>query len=97
VLPFCIEGHCQAIDIRQDKLTSCSTEAQCRLRWGTTCCEPCGTPAPAMLVAVNSQVSYDQTVCGTGTGCPDCVTAPYPTAARALCGPDNHCTVAWQR
>jgi hypothetical protein len=97
VLPLCVEGRCQAIDIRQDKLTSCSTEAQCRLRWGTTCCQPCGTPPPVMLVAVNSQVSYDETVCGTGTGCPDCVTAALPTNAKALCGADNHCTVAWAR
>ena len=97
VLALCLEGRCQAIDIRQDKLTSCSTEAQCRLRWGTTCCQPCGTPPPVMLVAVNSQVSYDETVCGTGTGCPDCVTAALPTNAKALCGADNHCTVAWAR
>jgi hypothetical protein len=97
IIPLCIEGRCQAIDIRQDKLTSCSTDTQCRLRWGTTCCEPCGTPPVQLLVAVNSQVSYDQTVCGMGTGCPECVTAPYPTAAKALCGADNHCTVAWAR
>jgi hypothetical protein len=97
VLPFCLEGRCQAIDIRQDKLTSCGNESQCRLRWGTTCCEPCGAPPIAMLVAVNSQVNYDQTVCGNGIGCPDCITAPYPTNARALCGPDNHCAVGLLR
>jgi hypothetical protein len=97
VLPLCIEGRCQAIDIRQDKLTSCSTEAQCRLRWGTSCCEPCGTPPPVMLVAVNSQVSYEQTVCGSSTGCPECLTAQYPTEAKAICGADKHCTVAWAR
>jgi hypothetical protein len=97
VLPFCIEGRCEAIDIRKDKLTSCGTEAECRLRWGTTCCEPCGTPPLAMLVAVNSQVSYDQSVCGSNFGCPDCVTGPYPTNARALCNTDHHCSVGLLR
>jgi hypothetical protein len=97
VLPFCLEGRCQAIDIRQDKLTSCSNESQCRLRWDTGCCEPCGNPPITMLVAVNSQVNYSQTVCGSSIGCPDCVTAPYPTHARALCGPDNHCAVGLLR
>ena len=96
VLPFCIEGRCQAIDIRSDKLTSCGTDAQCRLRWGTTCCESCGTPPQQMLVAVNSQVNYDATVCGSGTGCPDCLTSPYPMDARAMCRTDTHrCEVVW--
>jgi hypothetical protein len=94
VLPFCIEGRCQAIDIRQDLLTSCGTNEQCRLRWGTQCCEACGT-RNELLVAVNSQVNYEATVCGSQMACPDCVVGPYPADARAVCGPSNHCSVAF--
>ncbi len=93
VLPFCASGECIAIDIRTDLLTSCGTAAQCRLRWGTTCCESC-SESPGLLVAVNSQVDYDRTVCGEVSGCPPCAPPPYPPDARAECGPDHHCRVA---
>jgi len=96
VLPFCIEGRCQAIDIREDKLTSCSTEAECRLRWGTACCESC-TQDIGMLVAVNSQVDYEGSVCGGAVPCPRCAIASYPSNARALCSPEHHCTVGFLR
>jgi len=95
VLPFCIEGRCTVIDIRNDLLTSCGTDEQCRLRWDTGCCEACGLDE--LLVGVNSQVNYDATVCGAGAGvCPPCA-EPYPSAARAICGANNHCEVAWLR
>jgi hypothetical protein len=96
VLPFCIEGRCQAIDIREDKLTSCSTEAECTLRWGTQCCEAC-TQDIGLLVAVNAQVDYMSTVCGNQAACPRCAIAEYPSNARALCGSDNHCKVGFLR
>jgi hypothetical protein len=96
VLPFCIEGRCQAIDIRQDLLTSCGTDEQCRLRWDTGCYEAGGT-AIELLVAVSSQVNYDRTVCGNQMPCPSCVVDAYPANAKAVCGPDFHCSVAWLR
>jgi hypothetical protein len=94
VLPFCIEGRCTAIDIRTDLLTSCGTDEQCRLRWDTRCCEACGLDDA--LVALNSQVNYEATVCGNAGSCAPC-TQPYPSTARAICGANNHCEVVWQR
>jgi hypothetical protein len=93
VLPFCIEGRCQAIDIREDLLTSCGTDEQCQLRWGTVCCEAC-SESPELLVAVNSQVDYGATVCGNQGACPPCAPPPYPSDARAVCNADHHCEVA---
>jgi hypothetical protein len=83
------------LDIREDLLTSCGGDAQCRLRWGTQCCEGCSNPNE-MLVAVNSQVDYEATICGSQHGgCPPCAPPPYPAEARAVCGLDYHCEVIW--
>jgi hypothetical protein len=95
IVPLCLEGLCTAIDIRMDKLTSCSTSEQCRLRWGTGCCEYCGD-SREMLVAVNSQVDYEATLCGSGHGgCPPCAPPPYPNDAIARCSTEHRCEVAW--
>jgi len=93
VLPFCIEGRCQAIDIREDLMTSCGTDEQCRLRWDARCCEACGGISE-LLIAVNSQVNYEATVCGRERVCPKCAISEYPPDAKAVCNASHHCEVA---
>jgi hypothetical protein len=96
VLPLCIEGRCQAIDIRQSILTSCRTDADCRLRWETVCCESCYAFREE-LHAVSLLVSYESYICGSVRACYDCPIQPYPADAKAVCDANQRCQVAWLR
>lgn len=89
----CRGGECRAVDLRADTLSSCDSDADCRLRWGTSCCEDCGGGAPERLVAYSTNANLEAEVCPpNGGACPPCAPPPYPPYILPYCGPDSHCT-----
>jgi hypothetical protein len=76
----CSEGRCIAFDARQNDLTSCAMDAECSLRAGVECCEPC-SPDPGDYVALSSNPR--ELACGTG-GCDLCLPVP-PAGMKAAC------------
>jgi hypothetical protein len=91
---LCRDGRCSAVDVRNDELSQCVTDADCRLRWGASCCESCGAGAVDQLTALSLLVNLDAALCGSAGGCPlDCVPPPYPAEAIAYCGQNGHCAI----
>ena len=43
-LALCRAGQCTAVDLRKDELSACKSHDECRVRWGSDCCESCGVP-----------------------------------------------------
>lgn len=92
-LALCRTGNCTAVDLRTDALSACSSDDECRVRWGSNCCEDCGGGNPDLLIAYNKNASLEAEVCDPAAGaCPPCAPPPYPKAILPLCGPDGHCT-----
>lgn len=90
----CRSKECTAVDIRSDAISACSGDDDCRLRFGSTCCESCG-PLPGELIAVNKSGQLESEVCSPFAGaCPPCVPPPYPKEAVAQCV-GGHCQVVW--
>jgi Kunitz-type protease inhibitor 1 len=87
VLPWlfasCVDDHCVAFDAREHDVTQCSKPADCRLRYGMHCCEPCAAD-PADLIALSGAVDLDALLCGAESGCPPCVPT-YPADAGVDC------------
>jgi hypothetical protein len=91
-LALCRGGQCTPVDLRLDSLSACSTSADCRLRFGTSCCESCGGTEND-LVAYNKNANLEAEVCApNGGACPPCVPPPYPDTAAAFCN-NGHCEV----
>ncbi len=89
-------GTCTAVDVREEPVSACETDADCVLRH-SPCCEPCEATRDD-LVALNpaSMDAYRREVCAGGEGCPKCATS-YPSDARASCNPKTkHCEVTWR-
>lgn len=87
----CLAGRCAAIDIRVDAMSSCSSDADCTLRYAM-CCQPCAATADYLLVAINpaKDADFRDAVCVGGlTPCPHCV-ATYPASEKATCDPTTH-------
>lgn len=89
----CRAGRCERVNVYEDdKLVGCDGNADCRLRWGAQCCEPCA-PTPDQLIAVaNSAIEQNQ--CGGGVPCPECPTPAYPSDASAQCI-DRRCAIVY--
>jgi hypothetical protein len=88
-----IDG-CVAVDIRALGPTTCTVDADCRLRT-TGCCECGGSTEPWALtaIAITGEPAYRDLACDPDQTCPRC--APiYPESVRAICAPDGHCAVA---
>jgi Kunitz/Bovine pancreatic trypsin inhibitor domain len=91
-VPSCVANQCAIEDIRLSATTACKTNAECKLRSGSSCCESCSA---GDLIAVRSDGSFEKLVCGSGpVGCPACLPAPTPGAV-AICGSTGHCEVAY--
>jgi hypothetical protein len=91
-VPNCVANQCVVQDIRDSAVTACKSNADCRLRNGTGCCEGCGGGTP---IAVRNDGSFEKLVCGSEPQpCPACVPAPEPGAV-AICGETGHCEVAY--
>ncbi len=86
---LCRNG-CEVVDIRKDIVSDCSTDSDCRLRWGSGCCEACNDSNPNDLVAVAKGDDY--LLCGNAAP-PCCAPAPYPPDALSVCNA-GHCQVS---
>jgi hypothetical protein len=85
---------CNVFDVRTHDVSLCTSDADCFLRVGTGCCEPCDASSVFQLTAVSgtANLSLDALVCNPLFECPPC--APqYPPEAFAYCGADGHCAV----
>ncbi|MCC6213823.1 MAG: hypothetical protein IT376_03070 [Polyangiaceae bacterium] len=90
----CRDGECRALDLRHDQLSECQSDSDCRVRWGTDCCEDCGGGPTDRLVAYSARANLEAEVCPpNGGACPPCAPPPYPPYVLPYCGPDAHC--AW--
>jgi hypothetical protein len=78
----CDRGQCRTVDIRENDVTACATNADCVLRDGAECCEGCDGHG---IVSVNRNGNLGQLVCPVPTvGCPAC--APIiPPEYQPLC------------
>jgi hypothetical protein len=91
-LALCRGGSCVGVDLRRDELSACNTPDDCRVRWGSRCCESCGGDNHDELVAYNKNVSLEKEVCSPfGGACPPCAPAPYPDYILPICV-DGHCS-----
>ena len=87
----CEAGRCVGLDVRTSPLSACSTDAECILRSGTSCCG-CGA---GDLIAVSSKANVEVAFCGTNGGCAaDCVSAPVPPGVAPYCSL-GHCLVKY--
>jgi hypothetical protein len=87
----CQAGRCRVLDVRTSSLSVCTTDSQCYLRSGTSCC--CGNDGP---IAVSSSANPEAAFCGANGGCAaDCVGAPLPTGVAAVCSLSGHCFVRY--
>ncbi len=87
---LCEAGQCTPLDLRQTDLTSCKTKNDCRLRWGSDCCESCAGNS-LELVAVSNDGALENAVCGPTDGaCPPCAPQPFPPGSDVDCD-QGHC------
>lgn len=87
---YCDSGNCRAVDVRTDALSACNTDADCRLRFGTDCCESCSGDT-SQLVAVSVSNDLGALTCSPNEDCPGCIPG-YPPGAIAICNA-GHCMV----
>jgi len=89
----CDGAHCQAVDLKQDPITECVENTDCRLRTAD-CCECGGNTDPWALIAiaVDAEGAYSELVCDPDAGCPECAPV-YPEEASAHCDETGHCAV----
>jgi hypothetical protein len=88
-VPNCAHERCIVEDLRTSSVTACTTAADCRLRFGTGCCEQCDA---ASVIAVRSDGSFEDLVCGDLL--PPCAACDpqLPEGAVAACH-EGHCVV----
>jgi len=89
-VPNCVQGQCVVEDLRTSAVTACKTTADCQLRNGNGCCPACNVDEP---IAVRHDGSFENLVCGNLR--PPCAACMPNANAVALCGPDQHCQVAY--
>jgi hypothetical protein len=93
LIATCDGEHCQAIDLKQDPITECVEDTDCRVRTAD-CCE-CGGNMDLyslIAIAVSAEADYAALVCEPDAACPEC--APeYPEEASAYCDETGHCDV----
>jgi hypothetical protein len=93
-VPDCVQHTCAVADLRESPLTKCVSDADCRLRNGTSCCEACLDEDK--FVAVRNDGSFEQAMCGDPRpACSHCV-SQYPPNAVAICNGGGHCEVAYR-
>jgi hypothetical protein len=81
----CRAGNCEGFDVRKSEaLSGCTTDDDCTLRMGVSCCEGCGSNEWD-LIAVNKSGALTKAVCPSGpVGCPACAPV-YPDDKKAAC------------
>lgn len=90
---FCDAGQCAVADVRAHAVSACQQDADCQLRAGAECCEPCGQVGVDQLTSVSTTagISIQELVCAPNTGCSKCAIG-YPQAI-GVCGDDGHCRI----
>jgi hypothetical protein len=89
----CQSGTCRVADLNELSLTTCSADADCRVRV-TSCCECGGSVALDDLIAIrrDAEAEYREIACDPATACDECL-PPYPQHAAAVCS-DGRCVVS---
>ncbi len=89
---YCEAGSCVGADVGAHALSECTTAADCSLRLGMGCCEPC-SGEEAGLVAVKSSAipTVYELLCDPQVSCPACAPV-YPPEWKADCV-SGHCAV----
>lgn len=89
----CEGGTCVAWDVRKrDDYAACKVDADCRLRAGLDCCEPClGSPELLVAVRTDSESKLKAAFCAPDAACSKCM-VQYPPDAKAVCSA-GHCQV----
>lgn len=91
----CDAGQCAGWDVRkEDALSACTQDSDCRLRAGLSCCEACdASPWDLVSIRTDAAGALAARVCSGDQGCPAC--APqYPPDAFAQCIA-GHCAVVF--
>lgn len=89
-LALCRSGKCTAVDLRQDDLSACNADSDCKLRWGSNCCESCSGNQEDIIV-YNKNASFAAEVCGPfGGACPPCMPPEFPEYLLPYCDA-GHC------
>ena len=81
LIATCDAGQCQAVDVRTDPVSACSTDSDCSLRTNTCCA--CSSSEP---IAVSGD--FSALVCDGDEVCPEC--APAFPGWEAVCNA-GHC------
>ncbi|APR81703.1 Hypothetical protein A7982_07052 [Minicystis rosea] len=89
---LCDDGACRGADVRTEPASACTSDGDCRLRFGTSCCEACNGDG-SQLVAVNKSNTLSASQCGPSTACDDCLPI-YPQNTAAICN-SGHCEVVF--
>jgi hypothetical protein len=93
LLATCMEKVCQAVDVRQNPVTTCAKDTDCRLRVAAWCeCSDSTTVADLIAINATKESAYTSLVCDPGQMCPECQPI-YPTSIEAYCAGDGHCDV----
>lgn len=92
LIALCEAGQCTPKDIRTSELSACKTKDDCRLRWGSGCCQNCAGSSWD-LIAYNKNVAFEQLVCDPAGDCPPCLPQPFPPGSSAECVA-GHCQAA---
>ncbi|HVK65681.1 MAG TPA: hypothetical protein VM694_14455 [Polyangium sp.] len=89
---YCEAGSCAEADVAAHAFSACTTAADCTLRFGMNCCEPCAGGVPDLVaVASSSLQAMSDLACAPQMGCPEC--APiHPSEWKADCVA-GHCAV----
>lgn len=90
-VPQCVQKQCVVTDLRNSPVTACKTSDECKVRYGTSCCEGCGG---GDLIGTRNDGSFEKLVCGGApTPCPACL--PQPTNAVPYCSALGRCDVGY--
>ena len=93
--PVCRAKACNAVDVRVDTMSACTTNQDCALRY-SGCCEACAANDPSKLIALSSsgRQEYVANQCHPDAGgCPKCAVI-YPPGYEAVCNTQTgHCEV----
>ena len=92
-VPQCVQKQCVVTDLRASPVTACKTSSECKIRYGTHCCEGCGG---GDLVGTRNDGSFEKLVCSSAgpIACDACAPQP-PTGAIPFCSPQGRCDVAY--
>jgi hypothetical protein len=80
-IPRCIDNRCAIVDLDSSAFSACGVDADCELRWGTRCCDPCRPNPDTDLVSTARTAIF----CAPDDFCDPCAPRPFPAGATAVC------------